>query len=169
MQRRNLYEFYSILHKERSTQTKKFDIQETGNQTDPPPVYVFPPPPTMGRIIALPHPKNLSDFKTGKPMLIKFVLWIGIRNFTYLLISTWYLNINGCCKAIKIDQNITGTSLKPRWVDTHINNFLTIQARELKFCVCYLREKSAPLTNFQPNWTTTSKVSDFGHFIYRVS
>ena len=48
-------------------------------------------------------------------------------------------------------------------------NFLTKQARELKFCVYYLREKSAPLTNFQPNWTTTSKVSDFGHFIRRMS
>ena len=54
-------------------------------------------------------------------------------------------------------------------VDAHVNNFLTIQARELNFFVCYLREKSPPLTNFQPNWTTTSKVSDFGHFICRVS
>ena len=59
--------------------------------------------------------------------------------------------------------------MKPQWVDAHVNNFSTIQARELKFCVCYLREKSAPLTNFQPNWTTTGKVSDFGHFICRVS
>ena len=58
---------------------------------------------------------------------------------------------------------------KPQWVDAHVKNFLTIQARELKFFVCYLREKSAPLTNFEPNWTTTSKVSDFGHFICRVS
>ena len=53
--------------------------------------------------------------------------------------------------------------------NAHVNNCLTIQARELKFCVCYLREKSASLTNFQPKWTTTSKVSDFGHFICRVS
>ena len=30
-------------------------------------------------------------------------------------------------------------------------------------------ESSAPLVNFKPNWTTTSKVSDFGHFICRVS
>ena len=102
-------------------------------------------------------------------MLNKFVWWIGIRTFTYLLLSTWYLNINGCCKAIKVDQNKTSIGFKLQWVDAHVNNFLTIQARELKFCVCYLRGKSAPLTNFQPNWTTRSKVSDFGHFICTVS
>ena len=55
-----------------------------------------------------------------------------------------------------------------QWGDAHVHNFLTSQAKELKFCVCYLRGKSAPLTNFQPNWTTTSKFSDFGHFICRT-
>ena len=35
-----------------------------------------------------------------------------------------------------------------------MNNILTIKARELRLCVSYLREKSAPLTNFQPNWAT---------------
>ena len=40
---------------------------------------------------------------------------------------------------------------------------------ESTFCVCYLPENSAPLTNFQPNWTTTSQVGDFGNFICRVS
>ena len=102
-------------------------------------------------------------------MLNIFVWWIGIRNFTYFSLLTWYLKINGCCKSRKVDPNITWIGFKPQWVDAHVNNFLTIQARELKFCVCYFREKSAPLTNFQPNWTTTSKVSDFGHFICRVS
>ena len=66
-------------------------------------------------------------------------------------------------KQFKLAQNITCIGFKHQWVDAHVNNFLTIKARELKFCVCYLREKSAPLTNFQPNWTTTSKVSNFGH------
>ena len=57
-------------------------------------------------------------------------------------------------------------NLKPQWVDAHVNNILTIQARELKFVVCYLQEKSAPLTNSQPNWTPRSEVSNF---ICRVS
>ena len=48
---------------------------------------------------------------------------------------------------------------KPQWVDANVNNFLPIKARKLKFCVCYLRGKSAPLTNFQPCWTTRSKLS----------
>ena len=40
--------------------------------------------------------------------------------------------------------------------------FLSLtDARELKFCVCYLRIKSATLTNLQPNWITRSKVSNF--------
>ena len=69
----------------------------------------------------------------------------------------------------KIDQNITIIGFKPQCVDAHVNNLLTIQARELKGCVCYLRGKFAPLTNFQPIWTTTGKVSDFGHFICMVS
>ena len=99
----------------------------------------------------------------------KIVWWIGIRNFTYLLLLTWYSNKNECCKAIKVDQNITGIGFRAQWVDAHVNNFLTIQARELNFCVCYLQEISAPLTNFQPNWTTSSKFSYFGHFICRVS
>ena len=62
----------------------------------------------------------------------------------------WYLNINRFCKAIPVDQNITCTGFKPQWVDAQVNNCLTIQARELKFYVCYIREKSAPLTNFSP-------------------
>ena len=86
-----------------------------------------------------------------------------------LYIFSLSLNIKECCKAIKVDQNITCIGFRPQWVDAHVNNFLTIQARELKFCVCYLREKSAPLTNFQPNWTTRSKVSAFSDFICRVS
>ena len=102
-------------------------------------------------------------------MLNKFVWWIAIRNFTHLSLSTCYLKINGCCKSIKVDPNITYIGFKPQWIDAHGNNFLTIQARELKFCVCYLREKSAPLTNFQPYWTPASKVRDLGHFICRVS
>ena len=69
----------------------------------------------------------------------------------------------------KVDQNKTCIGFKPKWVDAHVNNFLTIQARDLKFCVCYLRAKSAPLINFQPNWTTRSKVTNFCHFICRVS
>ena len=101
-------------------------------------------------------------------MLNKLVCWIGIRYFTYLSLSTWYLKLNRWCNSRKVDQNITCIGFKPQWVDAHVNNFLTIQAREQKFCVCYLQE-SAPLTNFQLNWTTTSKVSDFGPFICRVS
>ena len=123
----------------------------------------------MGRIIDWPYPKTWIDLLIGKPMLNKLVWWIGIRNFTYLSWWTWYLKINGCCQSKKVDQNITCIGFKPQWVDAHVNNFLTIQARELKFCVCYLREKYAHLTNFQHNSNTTSKVSDFGHFICRVS
>ena len=123
----------------------------------------------MGRIIALPYPKTQIPLLTGKPMLNIFVWWIGIRNSTYLSLSTWYLRLNWCFKSREVDQNLTCIGFKPQWVDAHVNNFLTIQARELKFCVRYLREKSAPLTNFQPNWTTAIKVSDFGHFICRVS
>ena len=67
-------------------------------------------------------------------------------NFTYLSLSTWYLKINGCCKSRIVDPNKTCIGLKPQWVDARVNNFLTIQA-----CVCFLREKSASLTNFQPN------------------
>ena len=89
--------------------------------------------------------------------------------FFFLFLRTWYLNINGCHKVKKEYQNITCIGFKPQWVDAHNINFLTIQAREVTFCVCYLREKSAPLTNFQPNWTTRSKVCDFSHFICRVS
>ena len=47
--------------------------------------------------------------------------------------------------------------------------FFIIPARELNFGVCYLREKSTPFTNFQPNWTTRSKVTNFSHFICRLS
>ena len=36
-----------------------------------------------------------------------------------------------------------------KWVNAHVNNFLIIPARELNICVCYIQEKSAPLTNFQ--------------------
>ena len=72
-------------------------------------------------------------------------------------------------KSLKIDKNITYIGFMPQCIDAQVNNFLTIQARELKFCVCYLWGKSAPLTNCQTNWTTISKVSDFGHFICRVS
>ena len=68
---------------------------------------------TMGHIIALPYPKTWIDLLTGKPMLNKFVWWIGIRNFTYLSLSTWYLKINGCCQSIKVDQNITCIGFKP--------------------------------------------------------
>ena len=80
-------------------------------------------------------------------MVNKFVWWIGIRNFTYLSLSNWYLKINGCCKSRKTDQNIACMGFRPQRVDAHINNFVTIQARELKFCVSYLLEKSAPLTH----------------------
>ena len=73
---------------------------------------------------------------------------MGKRNVKYFLLLTWYLNISGCCKAIQVDQNITRMGFKFQWVDAHVNNFLTIQAIELKLCMCYLREKSAPLTNF---------------------
>ena len=59
--------------------------------------------------------------------------------------------------------------MKPQLVDVHVNNFLTIKARELKFVVCYPLEKSEPLTNFQHNWTTKSQVSDFSDFICGVS
>ena len=52
-----------------------------------------------------------------------------------------------CCKAIKVDQKISCITFRPQWLDAHFNNFLTILARELKFCVCYLWEKSAPLTD----------------------
>ena len=55
---------------------------------------------------------------------------------------------------------MTCIGFKPQWEDAHVNNFLTIQARELTLCVCYLREKYAPFTNCQPNWTTTNKVGD---------
>ena len=34
---------------------------------------------------------------------------------------------------------------------TIVNNFLPIKASGLTFCVCYLRVKSAPLTNFHLN------------------
>ena len=74
------------------------------------------------------------------------------NNFTYLSVSTWHLNINGGCKAIKLDQNINSIGFKPQWVEAHVINVSPIQARELIFH----REKSAPLTNCQPNWTTTS-------------
>ena len=49
------------------------------------------------------------------------------------------------------------------------NNLFTIQAKELKFCVCSIRKIFAPLTNYQPNWTTRSKVSNFSNFICIVS
>ena len=65
------------------------------------------------------------------------------KNFTYFSLSTWYLNLNKYCKVIKGDQNITCIGFNPQWVDAHVHNLLTIQARELKFCVCYLQEKSA--------------------------
>ena len=64
---------------------------------------------------------------------------------------------------------MTCIRFKPQWVDAHVKHFLTIQATEMKFCVRYLRVKPAPLTTFQPNWTTTSKVGDFGNLICRVS
>ena len=53
---------------------------------------------------------------------------------------------------IEVNQNIIRIGFKAQWVYEQVNNFLTIQARELKFCVwvCYLRGKSAHLTNFQP-------------------
>ena len=74
-----------------------------------------------------------------------------------------------CCKAIKIYQNRSCIGFNPQLRDAHVHNFLTIQAREMTFCVCYLWEKSASLTNFQPNLTNRSKVSYFSHFICRVS
>ena len=55
---------------------------------------------------------------------------------------------------MKVDQNITCIGFKPQWVDAHVNNFLTIQVRELTFCVCYLWEKTAPLTN----WSIRAKL-----------
>ena len=99
-------------------------------------------------------------------MLNKFVSLIGISK-VYIFVF-----INLVFEDERIRKSWPKHNLylfKPQRVDAHINNFLSIQARELKFCVCYLREKSAPLTNFQPNWTTISKVRDFGHFICRVS
>ena len=30
---------------------------------------------------------------------------------------------HGCCKAIKVDQNITCNGFKPQWVGAHVNNF----------------------------------------------
>ena len=35
--------------------------------------------------------------------------------------------------------------------------------------MCYLRVKSAPLASFQPNWTSRSKYSIFGHFVCSLS
>ena len=48
------------------------------------------------------------------------------RNFTYLSWSTWYLNINGCCKAIKVDQHITCIGFKPQWIGAHIIRHLSV-------------------------------------------
>ena len=75
----------------------------------------------MGRIIALPYPKNLINLSTGKTMLNKFVWWIWIRNLTYLF--TWHLKINECCKLIKVDQNITCISFKRQLVYAHVLTF----------------------------------------------
>ena len=64
-------------------------------------------------------------------------------------LSTWYWNINGCCKAIQVDQNITCICFKPQWVDARVNNFLIMDARELKFCVFSLGE--IPIGPLQAN------------------
>ena len=74
--------------------------------------YIMYPPPTMGHIIASTYLYNKIYLLSGKLMYNKFVKWIGIRHVSYLSLSTWYLNINRCCKAIKIDRNITCIGLK---------------------------------------------------------
>ena len=61
--------------------------------------------------IALPYLKNLVYLSTDNQIFINFCWLIGIRNFTYFS-STWYLKLNGCRKAIKVDQNITCIDLK---------------------------------------------------------
>ena len=58
---------------------------------------------------------------------------------------------------------------KPQRVDSNINIFVAFNAKELKFFVCYLRGKFAPLANFQPKWTSKSKVSIFRNFICIMS
>ena len=87
-----------------------------------------------------------------------------MKKFTQFHLANYFLNIGWCLKAIK-GYLIKPVSVSERhWEDANVNNFFPIKARELKFGVCYLRGKSAPLTNFQPNWTTGSKVSVFLSF-----
>ena len=40
-----------------------------------------------------------------------------MRNLAYFSVYSWYLNINGCCKAVKVDQNTTCIGCKPQRVD----------------------------------------------------
>ena len=95
--------------------------------------------------------------------------WIGVRNLVWFYFVTYYLSISWCCKAMRVYLIKPVSVSKRQLVDGNVNTFLPIKARELKLCVCYLRGKSAPLTNFQPNWTTRSKVSIFCHFICSLS
>ena len=71
------------------------------------------------------------------------------KNF-YVFLATYHLNISWCCKAQKGTLSKPVSVSKNQWVDENVNNFLPIKASELRLCVCYLRGKSAPLTNFQP-------------------
>ena len=75
--------------------------------------------------------------------LVERFFFSRMRNFS---LSTWYLNINGCCKAMNFDQTYPVSDLSLNGVDAHVSNLSTIQPRELKFRVWYLREKSAPFT-----------------------
>ena len=85
----------------------------------------------MGHIIALPYLKNLIDPSTGKPMLNELLLMDQNKKLNIFFFLNLYLYINGFYKEIKVDQNINCIGLKPRWVYAHVDNFLTIQAREL--------------------------------------
>ena len=94
-------------------------------------------------------------------MLNEFLLMDCNIDFTYFSFFTWYLNINECCKEKKLIKESTVLVLS---LDGYMHMLIPFSVS-----VCYLREKSAPLTNFHPNWTTRSKVMDFFHFICRVS
>ena len=100
---------------------------------------------------------HYGPYNSLRYIFFKIIL---IRHPTYFVLFTQHLNINQCCKAIQIYQNPTCIDFKAL-MGMHM--LLTLKPFMLESCnFCVLsQEKSAPLTNFQPNWTTRNKVSDF--------
>ena len=94
--------------------------------------------------------------------------WIFVKNSTCFCLATYYLNISWCCKAMKV--NLIKNCYQFQGPNGYMQMSITFYPLKLVswHFVC-VRGKSAPLTNFQPNWTTRSKVSNFCHFICSLS